>query len=132
MGAGPSLVWIVVLSVAAVGVVLLVLGLRGRRLNAHPHCRRCGFDLIGVTHRGRCPECGADLATPRAIRSGARRRRALPVTVGGVLLLAAGLAGGALLWSAATNFNWNVVKPDWLLVLQAPSALAARPLSSRP
>src|SRR5690349_6074803 len=44
------------------GVVLLALGLRGRRVGDHPYCRRCGFDLFGLppAHPA-CPECGADL-----------------------------------------------------------------------
>ena len=30
------------------GIVLTVRGLRGRRVDDHPHCRKCGFDLIGL------------------------------------------------------------------------------------
>jgi len=32
---------------AAVGLALLLFGLRGRRVGDHPHCWRCGFDLFG-------------------------------------------------------------------------------------
>ncbi len=32
---------------AVAGVVALVLGLRGRRIDDHPICRKCGFDLVG-------------------------------------------------------------------------------------
>jgi hypothetical protein len=42
------------------GLILLVLGVRGWRIDDHPVCRRCRFDLVGVYPAiGACPECGA-------------------------------------------------------------------------
>jgi len=35
------------------GIVALCFGLRGRRVGAHPYCRRCGFDLFGGALRRR-------------------------------------------------------------------------------
>lgn len=101
------------------GLVLLLSGAIGRRVAIAPRCRRCGFDLRGrasvrgdrgaedgddaddVDHaddadldpasEDRCPECGRDLAQPRAIRRTRRRRQAWRVVAGAVLLLAGGV-----------------------------------------
>lgn len=130
-----------VLAVAGVvlGVALLFLGLRGRRIDDHPLCSRCRFDLVGLpvlsdgagpAGAARCPECGADLSRPRATRTGHRRRFRLLIGVASVVLLAGiGLAGAAG-WGAATKFNWNTVKPTWWLKDEAqgphaPKAAAA-------
>lgn len=80
------------------GILLMHAGLRGRRINDHPICRRCRFDLVGLaslsaaatqdsdlesgatkdqlttrtlSHPDRCPECGTDLTgtTRRARRA---------------------------------------------------------------
>jgi tRNA(Ile2) C34 agmatinyltransferase TiaS len=56
------------LGLIVVGISALVRGLRGRRIDDHPLCRRCGFDLTGKPETStRCPECGSDLRRPRAI-----------------------------------------------------------------
>src|SRR5690606_32468555 len=36
-----------ILAFGLAGATALLLGLRGRRIDTHPICRRCGFDLIG-------------------------------------------------------------------------------------
>lgn len=88
------------------GVALLVLGVRGRRVDDHPLCRTCGFDLFGVRvgesgRPARCTECGVGLESPRTIRVGNRERRAgwlrwgLALALLGVVL--AGAIGGVLL-----------------------------------
>ena len=43
---GALLALPIVILIAA--TVLLIAGLRGRRVDDHPLCRRCGFDLIGL------------------------------------------------------------------------------------
>ncbi len=75
-------------TLAAVGLIaggaLVAVGLRGRRVGDHPHCRRCGFDLHGLpVGFGRCPECGATVETAGGLIGSAtqigrreRRRRA--------------------------------------------------------
>lgn len=108
----------------AAGAALLTFGLRGRRVNDHPICRRCGFDLIGRQDLGGdavCTECGADLKRRRAMAPGLRRRRPAAAATGGVLLAAAVVGGGALGWAAATSFDWNTVKPVWLLAREGRS-----------
>ncbi|MFG0285645.1 MAG: hypothetical protein ACF8R7_14600 [Phycisphaerales bacterium JB039] len=113
---------------AVVGAALLTLGLRGKRLNDHPICRRCGFDLIGredlraTWGQSPCTDCGADLKRKRAIRWGLRRRRPAAAAVGALLLIGAVGAGGALACGAIWGFDWNRVKPVWLLARQMQSA----------
>ena len=86
--------WIVLLIVVAVaGLCLTLLGLRGRRVDAHPLCRRCGFDLTGNPDAAICNECGADLTRPRAVEVGHRARRRLPLTLGLSLLVPCLLVG---------------------------------------
>ncbi len=102
------------------GLVLTVKGWRGRRLDDHPLCRRCGYDLVASGSASKCPECGSNLSdVKRAVRIGHRRRR--PMLAGlGVLILLAGLGGsGAMYWLKSRNFDWNTVKPLWLLRREA-------------
>ncbi len=102
------------------GVVLILWGLRGRKLNDVPLCRRCGFDLSGLPGAGigvaagigsvlpegsRCGECGLIVTEPRRVLLGIwtrrgvvfgrRKRRRVPIVAGAVvLLLATGLTSG--------------------------------------
>ncbi len=101
---------------ALAGVVLLAVGLRGRRIYDHPICQRCRFDLVGIyPAQERCPECGSQLIRAKAVRHGARRKRKGLLCVA-ILLLLIGLGGGGVLvWSSATSYNWYAVSPDWLL-----------------
>jgi hypothetical protein len=99
---------------------LLAYALRGRRVNDHPICRKCGFDLFGKpADATRCSECGADLTRPRAVRVGRREKRrrlfglALPVLV--VCIAWLGLLG----WGASRGTDWNKHKPVWWLMRDA-------------
>lgn len=108
------------------GVVLLVIGLRGRRLDDHPICRKCKFDVTGVYAGGgtasKCPECGAVLDSARAVRTGNRRRWRPAIVVGGLLLGAVLLVAYVIGWSQATKTNLNPYKPVWLLRYEARGA----------
>lgn len=42
-------------------LALLIRGWRGKRIDDHPLCRACGFDLSGNSDAKSCPECGAAL-----------------------------------------------------------------------
>ncbi|HYE63656.1 MAG TPA: hypothetical protein VD997_16820 [Phycisphaerales bacterium] len=124
--------WLWVLWLGGSGIILggylLWRGLRGKRIDTRPVCGRCGFDLAGIAERvlaggeGVCPECGAGLLDEGVIQHGARRKRPGFLVVGGLLLLFGLGSAGLAIWSAAARFDWNTVKPHWLLVQQATSA----------
>ncbi len=97
-----------------IGLALTVIAIRGKLIHRGPHCRACRFDLAGV--QGRCPECGAVLDSPRAVREGLRKTRPRLLALGAVLSLCSISAGGALAWGRAKGFNWNTLKPSWLLI----------------
>ena len=115
--------WIVLLIVAAVlGLCLTFVGLRGRRVDEHPLCRRCGFDLTGNPDAAVCNECGADLTRPRATKIGHRARRRLPLTLGLSLLVPCLLIGGVVGYVVLRGIDVQAYKPAWLLARELRSA----------
>src|SRR3954471_21620248 len=99
---GPALVF-------AVMAGLAVWAWRGRRVDDHPVCRKCGFDLFGrpAGAAAVCAECGADLSRRRAMRVGNRVRRRRLMALAIPLLLAAGGWLGLLGWGTARHTDWN-------------------------
>ncbi len=113
---------IVILCAAAVlaGVVVLGIGWRGRVIDDHPLCRKCGFDLFGrPAGSERCGECGAMLTGPRAIRIGHRQRRGRMLFVAVALLLPAAMILSGLGWATARGIELYPYEPVWLLLRQA-------------
>src|SRR4051812_37949123 len=83
------------------GIFLLVFGVRGRRVDDHPVCRKCGFDLYGRPEEStRCSECGTDLRKRRTVRVGNRKKRRRVAGMG-----AAGVSLG-ILWLG--SMGWIV------------------------
>src|SRR5690606_6583837 len=88
-----SWLWLTAMGVTMLGAALLSLGLRGRRVNDHPICRKCGFDLVGREDLDQtwgdavCTECGADLKGRRAIVPGQRAPCRTPRAVGIFLIV---------------------------------------------
>ncbi len=107
---------------ALLGILLLVLGWVGKRINNHPICRECHYDLIGADPAStRCPECGANIENEHAIYKGERRKRPYFLAGGSALvLLACGLIALSL-WAPVKNINWNQYKPDWWLTMNTES-----------
>jgi hypothetical protein len=107
-------------AVAMLGLLVLALAVRGRRVDDHPICRRCRFDLVGVVagvhgREPRCPECGSDLARPRALRRGNRRRRPRLGALGIAIILLGGIPAAWLGGMQAMGVDWNRHKPEWWL-----------------
>src|SRR3954471_22381792 len=65
--------------ILVIGLVLTIVGVRGRVFGEAPFCRACGFNLRGrdeTSTSPRCSECGAELSDPaRSMRIGVRHRR---------------------------------------------------------
>lgn len=105
------------------GAVLLAVGLRGRRTDDHPLCRRCGFDLVGLPDESRrvCTECGASLARWRAVRIGNRVRLRHATTLAATLLVPSLAVGGFLGWLEFRDTDVQAYKPVWLLARESVS-----------
>ena len=134
----PLVTLLFVAGLGLTGLFLLRTGWRGRRLDDHPVCRRCRFDLTGIPRGGggeppRCPECG----WRREPRVGNRRRSGLRIASGAVLLGLALVGSGAVAWSRADAAGLAAVKPVWLLRIEArtgesdAAAVALRELTDR-
>ena len=92
--------------VAAASAVVLVVGWRGRRVNRHPICRRCEFDLFGrPAEATRCAECGADLR-----RRAVHRRVTITGANGGFFHRDFG-------WVNYTVGGWSPLRGGWSLPL---------------
>ncbi|MEO6437140.1 MAG: hypothetical protein ABIP55_15465 [Tepidisphaeraceae bacterium] len=102
------------------GVVTLFFGMRGRRVDDHPLCRRCGFDLIGLPQGvSLCSECGADLTKHKAIRHGHRKRQPVLLAIGLIpVLLALGLTGLGVT-AYMRDIGIDRMKPTWLLLRES-------------
>ena len=66
------------------GLALCIFGLRGRRVGEEPYCRKCAYNLTGLTSE-RCPECGSPIA-PDGIVHGTFHRRWAFIVVGALPL----------------------------------------------
>lgn len=107
-----------------VGFTLALIGWRGTRIDDHPLCRRCKYDMVGTDAIPKqCPECGSLLTKRRATRIGNRRRRRAMLTVGMVVSLLSLSIGGLLGWSQAKQFDWYPYKPLWMLSNEALSTV---------
>jgi len=96
---------------------------RGRRVDDHPLCRKCRFDLFGKPEDStRCPECGRDVTHARAICIGNRqpRRRVLAAATPFIVLPC--LWSGLLAYAAFSGLNWNRHKPVTWLIREAQGA----------
>ena len=122
--------FLVTLSLIVLLILVLALfpiGLPGRRVDDHPICRRCRFDLVGAPPgSAACPECGADVTHPGAVRTGNRvRRRGLRAGVLVVLLvaLASVLMTG---WVSVRGTDLTPYKPAWAVMreVDGPEAIS--------
>lgn len=120
-----QLLTLVVMLVA--GFVLLCWGWLGRRINDHPVCRDCKFDLDGVWPDAiTCPECGSGLKRDGAVRDGVRRRMWPLVLVGLLVTLTPIVPLAAVVVAAITGRDLDRFKPVGLLLWEAGQADVVR------
>jgi hypothetical protein len=103
------------------GLLLLALGLRRRPRGSIPHCRRCDYNLTGLSGQ-HCPECGADLWRPRGIVQGARRRSPASIVFGLILLIPGMLVSLVHL----SEFDWYPYNPTIVVIADLNSTAAPR------
>lgn len=100
-----------------IGGLLMAAGWRGRRLDDHPWCVKCGHDLFGAAaESSRCAECGADITRRWSTRRGHFRKRPPLIVFGALLLLASGSILGSKAWSWGRATEWEHHKPMWWLM----------------
>jgi hypothetical protein len=119
------LIILALLLIASGGLVLG--GMRGKAVDDHPICRRCGFDLTGKpADSTRCSECGADLSSKKAVRIGHRRRRKSLLTSGLALLVPTTGFAGVVIWNDVQDVDWLQYAPRRYLLWRASSADPAK------
>jgi hypothetical protein len=97
----------------AASTIILALALRGRIIARGRFCRRCNFDLAGLdpATTPACPECGRDLAEPRATSPVVRRRSAAGLIAAALLALAAAVPLAATIPAARTQMLPHLPDP---------------------
>lgn len=116
---GLSVIVIGAIAVLLLGLSLLVMGVRGRRINDHPVCRGCRFDLVGIYPAAQtCPECGRGLR-PAMVRTGVRRRRRRVAVLGGLMTVAGVIASAGLGVMALSGPGHVKYAPAWWLAVEA-------------
>ena len=102
-----SLLVFVGIAISIVGLIVLVLGVRGRSVFSWPKCVKCGYDLRAMNFMasdiGRCPECGTNLNTPRSVNFGRLQRSRRILVTGAAMLL---LPWGCIV--LALNMHWGL------------------------
>jgi len=107
--------------IGLIGLALLLWAFVRPRRGDEPHCRACGFNLVGLTNPKACPECGSDTLKWRSTVKGHRPSpRQAVVWCVGLLLLSGVLVG--LDWMNRTGF-FPLTKYKPALILQAEAYL---------
>jgi hypothetical protein len=103
VGDSPAILLLFSLLVLGAGVAFWKIGKYGKRIDRHPICRQCGFDLYATIRLDyTCGECGARTYPPEGIRVGNRRMVARWVNAGG-FMMAAGVLG--VFFAAPSTFD---------------------------
>ena len=121
--------WRIVVAVGVVGLLVLLIGLRGKRVDLLPRCRRrwCRYDLSAFIDAERpdegypvtCPECGHVAQGVREVKWGTRRARKRVAWFGAVVLALSAMVGGVEVYARATNANTLAWMPLWLILDRA-------------
>ena len=84
---------VVIVILSAIGLALIVLGVRGQPIFSSPRCAKCGYDLRNVQFMssdaaaGACPQCGNGLASVGAVSFGRWQQQPRRIVWGVVLLV---------------------------------------------
>ncbi len=101
------------------GLYLSIRGFKGRREGREQRCKKCGYNLTGLT-AGRCPECGSTLSSS-TIEYGVRRRYPATLALGAILLLSSSALWGLLAYGIARNIEWYQFAPYFYVMGDARS-----------
>jgi hypothetical protein len=104
-----GLIGIIGILMLAAGILIFILGWRGRPALSLPRCTACGYDLRGQDPQrsSRCPECGGDLASANAVSFGKFQKRPRMMLLGGAMALLPLLLLGVSLLQAAMGIQWS-------------------------
>jgi len=109
--------------IALCSLAMLAVAMRGRRIDDHPLCRKCGYDLTGRTAEDiKCSECGTDLQRRNAIRIGHHVRRRGLAAIASLGLLISTSTIGTIEYFQYRNVNWMEHAPVWVLRYELKSA----------
>jgi len=120
--AGICIIWflrgIALLSLVLIGYQLVSFVLLRKKIDDHPLCRKCKFDLVGHDSiPDQCPECGTYLTTNSDIRIGNSAKKSglfLCLCVRLTLLLIVGFS--SYFFSDRWYYGWvQAYKPNWML-----------------
>jgi hypothetical protein len=110
---------IVILSLLLVflGLESYLIGRHGRRVDDHPVCRTCGYDLFGRNlNEAICPECGSYLRAGIDIRFGNRRPRQFLLFTGLSMIVFGAVPLALLVWLGVRGIELIQLKPlPWLI-----------------
>ncbi len=106
----------------AAGVFIVAVGLRHRRRGTEPRCRKCEYELTGLS-AARCPECGSDISTPIGVVKGHRVRRRRLLILGIALLVLGGGMPATAVALLAQGFNIYSRLPTFILLAEAAGRL---------
>ena len=116
----PLLLLAIAFATFVVGIVMFLRGRRGRQIDTHPLCAKCGYDLFGKPVDSHiCPECGAIIASKFSVRIGNRQPRPRLIYGGLALSLLSVLLAWATITATTRGFNPAQYKPTWWLIKAA-------------
>ena len=117
--------------IALLGLFMLIWALWWDRARGRKRCPKCWYDLAGIAADDAgaspltCSECGKRITKLRKLSKTRRRWRWAFIALL-LILVPAGVVG----WRETRSFNWNTVKPVWLLkregTIDSPGGEAAR------
>lgn len=110
----PCIASVLMLILVILGMRLVITGWRARCELEYPHCRRCGYNLTGLTS-SRCPECGTHLTSGTVVQ-GWRRADGRRIGRGVLLIVIAGAVFGVSQIPFVRHFSRLSLRPTAVLL----------------